>query len=297
MFYTLIISKKQKIIAAVLLLALAGGLGLHALRGGVSYCTNEDLAGGASDGVAAELPAVSPAPDAAPDGAQKVAYLTFDDGPSKTTEQVLDTLKEFGVPATFFVCTAENNEKYLPLLSRTAAEGHQIALHSNSHRYRTIYSSTGGFWEDLEAEKEKLKPYVGDQQLNCLRFPGGSTNTVSHKYGGSGIMKALKKQAAERGYRYFDWNVCAYDAVGGHPSASTILGHVLKEAKGHDRIIVLMHDTGATKTTAEALPDIIRELSSMGYVFDTVQNYPLPTPEPSPTPSASPEAAEAPTAP
>ena len=295
MFYTLIISKKQKLIAAALLLVLAGGLGLYALRGGTRYCTNEDLAGGAAGDIAAELPATSPAPDGA--APQKVAYLTFDDGPSKTTEQVLDTLKEFGVPATFFVCTADNNEKYLPLLARTAAEGHQIALHSNSHSYRTIYSSAEGFWEDLEAEKEKLKPYVGDLQLNCLRFPGGSTNTVSHKYGGSGIMKALKKQASERGYRYFDWNVCAYDAVGGHPSASTILGHVLKEAKGHDRIIVLMHDTGATKTTAEALPDIIRELSAMGYAFDTVQNYPLPTPTPSPTPSADPQAPEAGAAP
>lgn len=85
--------------------------------------------------------------------------------------------------------------------------------------------------------------------------------------------------------------------MGGHPSASTILGHVLKEAKGHDRIIVLMHDTGATKTTAEALPDIIRELSAMGYAFDTVQNYPLPTPTPSPTPSADPQAPEAGAAP
>lgn len=239
------------------------------------YCSNEDLLFGAAAGLPkVDLPTDPPA--------AKVAYLTFDDGPSKTTEAVLDTLQEYGVPATFFVCSAENNEKYLPLLQRTVAEGHQVALHSNSHSYRRIYDSTDAFWEDIELLKEKIAPYVGQQPLTCLRFPGGSTNTVSRKYGGSGIMAQLKKEAEARGYRYFDWNVCAYDAVGGHPSPDEILRHILKEAKGHDRIIVLMHDTNATATTAQALPDIIRELSAQGYTFDTLQNYPKPTPKPAP---------------
>lgn len=142
MFYTLIISKKQKIIAAVLLLALAGGLGLHALRGGVSYCTNEDLAGGASDGVAAGLPAVSPAPDAAPDGAQKVAYLTFDDGPSKTTEQVLDTLKESGSRLLFLSVRRKTTKSIAPALphrgggapDRTAQQQPSLPHHLFQHR-------------------------------------------------------------------------------------------------------------------------------------------------------------------
>lgn len=62
--------------------------------------------------------------------ADKVVYLTFDDGPSATTESVLDTLKAEGVPATFFVMAADNNEEYLPLLQRTVQEG---ASHRTAH--------------------------------------------------------------------------------------------------------------------------------------------------------------------
>ena len=64
-----------------------------------------------------------------------------------------------------------------------------------------------------------------------------------------------------------DWNVCAEDAVGGHPSADTIYNNVIREAKGHDTCVVLMHDTKATKTTAEALPQIIDWFTEQGYRF------------------------------
>ncbi|MEG1932747.1 MAG: polysaccharide deacetylase family protein, partial [Pygmaiobacter sp.] len=97
------------------------------------------------------LSAVSTALPAAEniESGERTAYLSFDDGPSATTESVLNTLKGKGVPATFFVCAAENNEPYLPLLARTAAEGHQIGLHSCSHSYKTIYASPEAFWSDL----------------------------------------------------------------------------------------------------------------------------------------------------
>ena len=111
-------------------------------------------------------------------------------------------------------------------------------------------------------------------QIHWLRFPGGSTNTVSHRYGGSEIMKTLKRQAAEKGYRYLDWNVCAEDAVGGHPSAREIYENVIGEAKGQSTCVVLMHDTKATKTTAQALPDIIDWFRENGYEFCTVSQMP-----------------------
>lgn len=205
----------------------------------------------------------------------KVAYLTFDDGPSKNTEPILDILKEYNVKATFFVCAAENNEKYLPLLARTVADGHQIGLHSCTHEYRKIYQSPEAYWEDIDALYEKIKPYVGARPT-CIRFPGGSTNTVSHKYGGSSVMKELKAQATEKGYRYFDWNNCPGDAEGGNPSAETLLRRVMRDADGHNRTIVLMHDTATTGTTVSALPQIISELTAQGYRFDVVENYPSP---------------------
>lgn len=70
-------------------------------------------------------------------------------------------------------------------------------------------------------------------------------------------MKRLKAQAAEQGYHTIDWNVSAEDAVGGHPSAEKILHNITKDAKSKEICVVLMHDTKATRTTVEALPDII----------------------------------------
>ena len=86
------------------------------------------------------------------------------------------------------------------------------------------------------------------------------------------IMKDLKAQATEKGYHYVDWNVCADDAIGGHPSAEKIYNNVIRDVGDKHRCIVLMHDTKATQNTAAALPDIIRWFKNAGYRFDTVDH-------------------------
>ena len=106
--------------------------------------------------------------------------------------------------------------------------------------------------------------------MHYLRFPGGSTNTVSHKYGGSGIMKRLKAQAEERGLHWIDWNVCAEDATASHPDAAQILRNIRRDADGRDTCVVLLHDTKATGQTVKALPDMIDWFREQGYTFCTV---------------------------
>lgn len=150
----------------------------------------------------------------------KIVCLTFDDGPSKNTRPILEILDKEQVPATFFVCAQDANEKYLPLVADIAAAGHQIALHSATHQYSKIYASTDAFWQDIRTLRQALEPYVDVAAIDWLRFPGGSTNTVSHRYGGNGIMKALKAQAEDKGYHWIDWNVCAEDATASHPDAA-----------------------------------------------------------------------------
>lgn len=231
-------------------------------------CTNEDLDNARTLAVAAGAPAGAES-ESVPE--EKVVYLTFDDGPSVVTETILDILKEKGVPATFFVIAAENNADDLPILARTVAEGHLVALHSASHEYKQIYASPEAYWADIEKLKEAISPYVPEPP-KYLRFPGGSTNTVSRKYGGSEVMKRLKLQAEEKGYTYVDWNVCAEDAVGGHPSAQTIYNNVVREVGKQNTCVVLMHDTKAQKNTAAALPDIIEWFKTAGYRFDTVDH-------------------------
>ena len=203
--------------------------------------------------------------------AEKWVCLTFDDGPSKTTPDVLAALDAAGVHGTFFVVATDYNQRYLPLLTEAAASGHQIALHSASHEYSDIYRSSAAYWADISLLKERIAPYLDAESIRYLRFPGGSTNTVSRRYGGKGLMTQLKTEAEQNGYLWVDWNVCAEDAVGGHPSADTIYRNVVRETGEQTRCVVLMHDSSTTHTTAEALPDIIRWYADNGYTFLTVE--------------------------
>ena len=172
-----------------------------------------------------------------------------------------------------------HNDKYLPLVSEAAAAGHQIALHSASHEYSDIYQSPDAYWKDIGLLKERLSPYLsGPTACGICAFPGGSTNTVSRRYGGRGLMQQLKEEVTAKGYAYVDWNVCAEDAVGGKPSAGTIFRNIVRETGEQTQCIVLMHDSATTRTTAEALPDIIQWYKDNGFAFLTVeQAVPLPT--------------------
>ena len=261
--------------AALLLAGAAAGFGLglfFAVPAGPG-CQEGDLTPVPDTGFA------SPAPEAAPASAlpqeepmpEKWVCLTFDDGPSKTTPAVLDALNAAGVKATFFVVATGYNEKYLPLIADAAAAGHQIALHSASHEYSDIYQSADAYWQDIELLKERISPYVNTASLHYLRFPGGSTNTVSHRYGGRQIMQQLKAQAEQKGYAWIDWNVCAEDATASHPNAAQILRNVQNDAKDQPICVVLMHDTNATHETVKALPDILEWFAAKGYRFFTVQ--------------------------
>ena len=210
----------------------------------------------------------APEPEPEP---EKWVCLTFDDGPSKTTQAVLDALNAAGVRATFFVVATGYNDKYLPLIADASAAGHQIAFHSASHEYSDIYRSSDAYWKDIALLKERISPYAAVDSIHYLRFPGGSTNTVSRRYGGHDLMKQLKSEVEEKGLHWVDWNVCAEDAVGGKPSASTIFRNIVRETGEQTKCIVLMHDSNTTRTTAEALPDIIQWYKDQGFTFCTVE--------------------------
>lgn len=201
----------------------------------------------------------------------KQVCLTFDDGPSSNTQPLLDILAREKVPATFFVCAQNINQEYLPLVRTIRQQGHQVAMHSATHRYATIYRSPEAFWQDIKTLRQALEPYLSLEDLTWLRFPGGSTNTVSHKYGGSGIMKTLKAQTEEKGWHWIDWNVCGEDATASHPDADRILRNIQEDAEDLTTCVVLLHDTKATGETVKALPQIIGWFREKGYTFCTVE--------------------------
>lgn len=266
-------SKKNFLLgAALLFLGTALGFGLGNFFGAAPLigCRENDLTPVPDTEFLTPAPSSEPAvsqPSAPP---EKWVCLTFDDGPSKTTPAVLEALNNAGVKATFFVVATGYNEKYLPLLTEASAAGHQIAFHSASHEYSDIYRGSDAYWQDIALLKERIAPYVDAESIRYLRFPGGSTNTVSRRYGGKGLMLQLKTEVEQRGWQWVDWNVCAEDAVGGHPSADTIYRNVVRETGEQIHCVVLMHDSATTRTTAEALPDIIRWYTDNGYAFLTV---------------------------
>ena len=260
--------RKRMRVAAFTLFAFVAGFAAGAAPG-FTGCTQQDLT------PVPDTSALCPAAAAFADNAgsaqpEKWVCLPFDDGPSRTTPAVLAALDAAGVHGTFFVVATGYNEKYLPLLTQAAAAGHQIALHSASHEYSDIYGSSEAYWADIALLKERIVPYVDAESIRYLRFPGGSTNTVSRRYGGRELMKQLKSEVEQKGWQWVDWNVCAEDAVGGHPSADTIYRNVVRETGQQTNCIVLMHDSASTRTTAEALPDIIQWYADNGYTFLTV---------------------------
>ena len=194
----------------------------------------------------------------------KVCYLTFDDGPSDRTLEILKILDQYNAKATFFVVGTAKLQ-YLPQI---VEKGHTIGLHSNTHNYSKIYKSTDAFFNDLTALSQKVYDVAGIHS-KVIRFPGGSSNNVSKSYC-KGVMTRLTSQVKIKGYAYFDWNVDSGDASGKNVPAKTITNNVLTAAAKKNSICVLMHDTSSKKTTVEALPEILKGLKAMGYRFEAL---------------------------
>lgn len=219
-----------------------------------------------------EAPATEPVPEeyADKDGEYTgVVYLTFDDGPSKLTSQVLDILKEHGVNATFFVISfSEGQDWKVDLMKRALDEGNKIGLHGSSHKYEEVYQSVDATVNCFYNENKLLYDALG-VDIRLMRFPGGSSNTVSKNYC-ENVMTDSAKILTENGYNYFDWNVSSSDAGSAHDSSEDIFQNVIKGVRPSRTNVVLMHDGSGHDATIEALPRIIEWLADAGYKFEVI---------------------------
>lgn len=187
----------------------------------------------------------------------KVIYLTFDDGPGKYTRQLLEVLKKYNIKATFFVV----NTKYVDIIKEIAAQGHSIGVHSVSHDYQAIYASEEAYFADLHKMEEIIAAKTGIR-TTLIRFPGGSSNTVSRF--NPGIMSRLTKAVADQGYQYFDWNVNSDDAVGSK-TTEKVYNNVIDGIKKHNVSVVLQHDIKGY--SVDAVEKIIIWGLENGYTF------------------------------
>jgi uncharacterized protein YbbC (DUF1343 family)/peptidoglycan/xylan/chitin deacetylase (PgdA/CDA1 family) len=223
----------------------------------------------------AAKPPAAPKSPATPTATDKVAYLTFDDGPSVVTPQVLDILKKFDVKATFFI-VGRNVPGHEAILKRTLAEGHAIGGHTYSHDYRIVYKSMEAFFADLEKGNQLIEKATGIKPA-LFRYPGGSSNTVSLKYQDpklynktNPVMKSIKAEANKRKYTFIDWNITNGDARSNQYTAQAALSNIKQQVKNQKEIVVLMHDSSTKAPTAQALPEVITFLKSKGYRFDVI---------------------------
>ena len=198
---------------------------------------------------------------------EKIVYLTFDDGPSVCTDQILNILRQERVKATFFV-TAQ----FTPYLNRMAAiakDGHEVAIHTYSHNFK-IYKSIDSYFADLNKLNDLIEKYTG-KRARIMRFPGGSSNSIYRKYNSDPkFMDRLCVALLDSGYQFVDWNLDSGDARGNNIAADRLV----RSACGsrHNIQCLLMHDTGAKRTTVTALPQIIRYFKQHGYEFGVLNS-------------------------
>ena len=190
----------------------------------------------------------------------KILYLTFDDGPGPFTQHLLAILAKYDVKVTFFVTNFRSDCQYL--LAREANEGHTVAVHSYTHEYSQIYSSTEAYWKDFNAMDDNIYQYTG-KHTTVMRFPGGSSNTISIKYC-SGIMSTLTKQMLEKGISYIDWDVDSGDASNAK-TAEAVVNNLKTRTANRKCSVILCHDI--KKYTVEAMETFIPWALENGYVF------------------------------
>ncbi|MCI8412278.1 MAG: polysaccharide deacetylase [Clostridia bacterium] len=192
---------------------------------------------------------------------KKRAFLTFDDGPSSVTPQILDCLKQENIKATFFVLGTQV-EAMPETTKRIYEEGHFVANHGYSHIYTSIYQSPQSVLDEFNRCNDAVKNAIGVPEYNShlFRFPGGITG---------GRYAEIKSQANEllkqNDIMYVDWNALTGDAETNNLSIEFELMRLQQTVLDKNSVIILMHDAQAKKVTAEALPQIISYLKEQGY--------------------------------
>ena len=180
-------------------------------------------------------------------------YLTFDDGPSIYTNDILDILDSYNVKATFFVVGKEGTNAE-EALQRIVDEGHTLGMHSYSHKYKELYESMDSFTQDFARIRDSIYQATGVESV-CYRFPGGSSNTISEI-----DMHDFIDYLDSQGVEYYDWNVSSGDGGSMKLSTDTLLENCTKDIDTRDTSIILLHDSAEKPTTVEALPDIIENI-------------------------------------
>ena len=255
----IIICTKKKILVIIGLIAIILILSITQAKTEKTVQTNSELE--SSNELQKELNQLE-------NSQEKVAYLTFDDGPTKkSTPKILDILKEENVKATFFVI-GKNVKENPELVKREYEEGHYIANHGYDHSNKKLYENEKSFIEEIKNTDVEIGKAIGkeDYQSKIFRFPNGFMSK-NNKYQKIKCAKLLH----EMGYGYIDWNCLNNDSIRKY-STSGLVNNLKKSAKNKGTLVILMHDTVYVSDSSKALKESIKFLREQGYEFENFYN-------------------------
>lgn len=199
-------------------------------------------------------------PERKPKSEDKLVYLTFDDGPSKQTPQILDILDQYHAKATFFV-VYKNDEFSNAMYKEIVDRGHTIGVHSAIHEYKVIYSSVEDYLADFNKMYQHIYNLTG-VKVDLFRFPGGSINAYNQS-----TYQPIIAEMLRRGFTFHDWSVSSGDAST-KATEKTIYSTVVENVMKKNKSVVLMHDSINRDLTVNVLPEIIEDIQQAGYLFD-----------------------------
>lgn len=209
-------------------------------------------------------------------GEGKYVFLTFDDGPSNSTEKILNTLKDKDVHGTFFVLgsSIENDSKRQEYLKEELKSGNAIANHSYSHDFKKLYPGNklniDYFMDEFNKTNDIMQSILGGEfDCRVLRMPGGYG---TRKYYKDPSLKEFDNTLQENGIINVDWNALDGDAEGKPYSTEEMLNYVKKTSKGKNHVVILMHDAAGKEKTVKILPQIIDYYKNEGYEFKVIKN-------------------------
>ncbi|MBS4173146.1 polysaccharide deacetylase family protein [Bacillus sp. FJAT-49736] len=182
---------------------------------------------------------------------QKVVYLTFDDGPSTATMQILTLLKKYQAQATFFMLDP-NLKKYSSSAKQIVKNGNSVGSHGVTHDIHKVYRSPAAFVQEMKQTEATLKKITG-KESHLIRAPYGSVPYMTPDF---------RKASDAKGFILWDWDIDSDDWK--YPNGQFVqkIKTQVDSCSSDRPLVVLMHDK---TTTAKYLEQVLQYFQKKGY--------------------------------
>jgi len=194
---------------------------------------------------------------------QKTVYLTFDDGPSVFSGQIIALLEKYRYKATFFMIDG-NIRRYPNAVKLMVQSGETVGLHSVSHNPKIFYASAASIIAELTQNRNTLKEISGVDSY-IMRTPYGSVPYMTEEY---------RKAVHDKGYLMWDWNIDSRDwDYKDARYVNSVITQLNQLANHNGPIVILLHER---RETLAHLPQLLDFLSKQGWMSKAIDSSMTP---------------------